>query len=322
MSTVAVAVLLALGLNHLVERVERASHLSRGVSVGLVMTAVLFVGAAVVTLVVPPAVDQARSLSSELPSIVSSLTKLPVVGDRIDPVELESRIQNWIQRLPDELGTDASPVADLASRIGKGLLTLSMIVILTVAMLLDGERVARSLLRLVPGERRPMVERGAKVLYETVGRYVAGSLFVAVLAGTVNLIVGLSFGIPLAPLLALWVLVTNLIPQIGGLLGGLPFVVLAFTVSPLTGVICLAIFVAYLQVENHLVQPLIIGRAVALSPIATMIAAIVGGTAFGVVGALLATPLTGAVKAFYLELRPLVPESEIQLSQDLSLEQN
>lgn len=312
-STFAVALLIALGLDHLVVRVEKKLKLSRGLAVGLVMTSVVILGTLVITLVVPPAVDQARSLSDELPSIVSGLAKLPIVGNIVNKDELNNKVQDWLRRLPDELGTDASPIADLASQIGRGLLSMAMVIVLTIAMLLDGRRVVASLVRLIPARQRPLVQRGLDVMYKTVGHYVAGSLFVAILAGTVNLTIGLSFGVPLAPLLAIWVLVTNLIPQVGGFLGGIPFVVLSFTVSPLTGLICLGIFLAYLQLENHVIQPLVIGRAVSLSPIATMIAAIVGGAAFGVVGALLATPVVGACKAFYLELRPLVPESEINI---------
>jgi putative heme transporter len=100
-----------------------------------------------------------------------------------------------------------------------------------------------------------------------------------------------------------WVSMWNLVPQIGGAAGGVPFVLLAFTQSPLTGVICAVVFILYLQMENNVIQPLLVGRAVALSPPATMAAALIGVSAGGVVGALLAVPFTGAVKAIYLERR-------------------
>jgi len=93
------------------------------------------------------------------------------------------------------------------------------------------------------------------------------------------------------------------VPQIGGAAGGIPFVALGLTHSAATGVICLVFFVLYLQLENHVLQPLIVGKAVKLSPPATMIAALVGVSAMGVVGALVAVPVVGAVKAVYVELR-------------------
>ena len=71
----------------------------------------------------------------------------------------------------------------------------------------------------------------------------------------------------------------------------------------------------YLQIENNVVQPLLVGRAVQLSPPATMAAALIGVSAGGVVGALLAVPLTGAAKAIYLDSRPDAPASVKEMQQ-------
>jgi predicted PurR-regulated permease PerM len=86
-------------------------------------------------------------------------------------------------------------------------------------------------------------------------------------------------------------------------LGGSVFVVLALTEGAVTGAIAAALFVAYMSTENYLIAPAIVGKAVNLSPPTTMIAAIVGGTAGGVPGALVATPLVGSAKALFLAAR-------------------
>ena len=136
-----------------------------------------------------------------------------------------------------------------------------------------------------------------------VGRYVAGSVSVAVLAGVVNLITGLVLGVPLAPLAAVNVTLWNLVPQIGGLFGAVPFILLGLSKGPGTGAACGLVFLVYMNTENHLIQPLLIGNAVKLSPPVTMVAALIGVAVGGVVGALLVIPVIGAVKAMYLELR-------------------
>ncbi len=156
----------------------------------------------------------------------------------------------------------------------------------------------------MPRRHRDRAERLAELSYRVVGKYVAGSLLVAVVAGLCNLVAGLTLGVPLAPLLALWVMVWNLVPQIGGALGGIPFVLFGFTQGAKTGLACAAFFLVYQQIENNVLGPLLVGQAVKLSPPATMTAALVGVSAGGVVGALLAVPLLGAAKAIYLELRP------------------
>ena len=85
---------------------------------------------------------------------------------------------------------------------------------------------------------------------------------------------------------------------------------LALTEGPVQAVIAGVIFVVYMNIENHVIQPAIVGRAVNLSPPATMLAALVGGAAAGVPGALVATPLIGAVKAVWLDSRGAAPPPE------------
>jgi predicted PurR-regulated permease PerM len=149
-----------------------------------------------------------------------------------------------------------------------------------------------------------MADRMGSLAYRTVGQYFAGSVLVAAVAGVVVTAVGLILGVPLAPLLGAWVAVFDLVPQIGGAVGGIPFVLLGLTQGATVGVACLIFFLLYLQFENHLLSPLIVGKTVHLSPPATMTAALVGVSAAGVVGALVAVPLLGTAKAIYLELRP------------------
>jgi predicted PurR-regulated permease PerM len=136
-----------------------------------------------------------------------------------------------------------------------------------------------------------------------VGTYFAGSLLVACIGGTWVLIVGLTVGVPLAPIAAIWYAVVSLIPQIGGFLGTSFVTILAVTQGVIPGLIVLALVVGYMNTENYIISPAIVGEAVDLSPPVTMLAALAGGAAGGVPGALAATPLVGTIKAVYLETR-------------------
>jgi predicted PurR-regulated permease PerM len=191
---------------------------------------------------------------------------------------------------------------------------LSAVVVLVTALgvMIDGGVVVQRFRALVPFDRRPRADRLGRIVYATFGSYFAGSLFVAVLNGLVILCAGLLLGVPLAPVAALWATLTNLIPQIGGFLGGAFFVLLALTQGPVQAVIALAVFVGYSNLENNVISPAIVGKAVNLSPPTTMLAALVGAAAAGVPGALVATPLLGAVKAIYLDRRGEMPEPEAQ----------
>ena len=118
-------------------------------------------------------------------------------------------------------------------------------------------------------------------------------------------------GIPLVPLAAVWAMLTDLIPQVGGFLGGSFLVLLALTQGVPTALVAAAAFVLYMNFENHVIQPAIVGRSVNLTAPTTMVAAFVGGAVAGVPGALVATPLIGAAKAIYLEARGMAqPEPD------------
>jgi predicted PurR-regulated permease PerM len=84
-------------------------------------------------------------------------------------------------------------------------------------------------------------------------------------------------------------------------MGGTPFVLLAFGESPMKGVIAFVVFIVYQNIENHLIQPTVIGRSIDLPPWVALVAALVGASVGGLVGAVLAVPLVGAVKVMIAE---------------------
>ena len=303
----AVGTLLALALNPLVAACQRRLVVRRGVAVATVLAGLFSALILIITLLVPPAVRQARSLSADLPAVVQDLGQLPLVGERLRKADVPAKVDEAIRDLPARLSGDTAPLTRAGRSVLEAVVLAFATLLLATTLLVDGERLLGFARRLVPPGRRQQADRLANTAYDVVGRYVAGSVSVAVLAGIVNLIAGLVLGVPLAPLAAVNVTLWNLVPQIGGFFGGLPFVLLGFTKGPGTGVACIIVFVLYMNIENHVIQPLLIGNAVKLSPPVTMTAALIGVSAGGVVGALLVIPLVGAVKAVYVELRKSPP---------------
>jgi predicted PurR-regulated permease PerM len=313
-TALAIGGLLALALNPAVDSVERRFGGRRAAAVAAVLGAFAVVAAGLALVLVPPAVRQAGQLGKELPRVVEQLTDLPVVGDDLARADAPEKVLEFVERVPDRLKGDLSPVSDAAGSLVTGVFSGVIVLLVGVALLLDGPRLVGSARRLVPAQRRDRVDRIATLAYRAVGRYVAGSLAVACLAGLTTLAVGLVLGVPLTPLLAANVLVFDLVPQIGGAAGGIPFVLMGFTKSAGTGVICAVFFMLYLQLENNIISPLVVGQAVRLSPPAMMSAALIGVAAGGVVGALVAVPLVGAAKLVYVELRGGDPEATVKRS--------
>lgn len=304
LTVLAVGTLLALGLDPLVTKVERRLGGRRAAAVTVVMTGLLVAAALIVALLAPRAIDQGRELGGDIDRVVRQINQLPVIGDDLERAGTARAVERWIEALPARLSGDDTPLGDYLLRLADGLLVASFTALIVIALLLDGPRLIRRVCRLLPGHRRDQAERVGRLAYETVGRYVAGSLVVACVAGTAVLVAGLILRVPLAPLVAVWVALFDLVPQIGGAMGGIPFVLLGLTRGAGTAAICAVFFVLYLQFENNVLSPLIVGRAVKLSPLATMTAALIGVSAGGVVGALLAVPVVAAAKVVYVELRP------------------
>jgi predicted PurR-regulated permease PerM len=299
-----IALILALALDPVVGAVERAAKVRRSVAVGLVLVAFATVFVSVALLLIPPAIRQGRNLGKELPRVAQDLGTLPVVGDDLVRAHAPEKVQQWIEKLPERLQGDTTPIERVGRSFADGMVAAVVTLLLAVTLLLDGQRLLGGVRRAIPRSRRAQADRVGEVAYRVVGRYVAGSLSVAAVAGLFILTVGIVFSVPITPLAAVWVALWDLVPQIGGAMGGIPFVLLAFTQGAGTGVACGIIFILYLQIENHILQPLLVGQAVKLSPPATMTAALIGVSAGGVVGALIAVPLVGAVKAIYQEVRP------------------
>lgn len=300
----AIAGLLTMALNPLVGAMEIRLRARRGVAVAAVLLWFVVMVVGIVIILGPPAVKQARDLQDELPEVIEDLGDLPLIGQRLEDNDVPAKVQTFIEDLPARLAGDSAPIEGAARSILGGVLAGAMTLLLMIALLLDGERLVRTARHAVPVRHRDRADRIGDLFYRIVGKYFAGSLLVATVAGIVTLIAGLVLGVPLTPLLAVNVAVFDLVPQIGGAAGGVPFVLLAFTQGPTVGVIAAVFFILYLQLENNVLQPIVIGDAVDLSPPATMVGALVGVSIAGVPGALIAIPFLGAAKAVYHELRP------------------
>jgi predicted PurR-regulated permease PerM len=312
-SSLAIATLFALALNPLVERVKRSFGWGRRRAAGFVLVLLGLFLAATIALITVPTIREVHDFNKQIPKTVKDLGKLPLIGPRLREANASQKVQNWLNDVPNRLSTNSKPIEQAAGAVADGVAAALFTLLLSITLLLDGELIVSSVRRLVPARRRDDADRLGRLVYEVLGRYIAGSLLVAALAATVMLASGLSLGVPLMPLVAVWIAITNPIPQVGGFLGGVVFVLLGLTQGALVGLGCAAIFLVYQQFENHLIQPLIIGRAVHLSPPATMVAALVGVSAGGLVGGLFAVPLLGATKAIYMSTRhPAEAEAEAE----------
>jgi putative heme transporter len=295
--------LFAFALDPVVVRIQQRFDLRRGYAVGLLMGTVVLVVVIAISVLGPQTVDQARSFQRDLPHVLDGLKDLPFVGQTLAERDVPGQIQHWAAKLPKQLAGDTSQITNAAETITSVLLGAIGVTLIMIALLIDGPWLVGGAQRLIPPGRRDTAHQFGGIITRVIGRYFAGSLLLATLQGVQVLITGLILGVPLSPLLAVWAAVWNLVPQLGGAIGGVVFVLVAFTQGATTGVIAAIVFLLYITFANNVLLPVILGKAVNISPLTTMIATIIGFAVAGVVGAMLAVPVLGAGKAMYLELR-------------------
>jgi predicted PurR-regulated permease PerM len=310
-TTIAVGVILALALDPVVSTIRRRWGWRRPQAVLFVMGGVFTLVAVLVVVMGPKAANQARKLSSDLPKTVRQFYDLPAVGSWLQQHDAAGKVDEAVQKLPSQI-SDQSITTTVERLIG-GVLSALLVVTIALAVLLDGEYLILLVRRLLPVKWLDRADEVGRVFYIAIAHYFGGSLAVAALMGAVVLTICLVFGVPLAPLAAIWAMFTDLIPQVGGFLGGALLGLLALTQGPFVFVAVVGLYLVYMNLENHIISPAIIGPAVDVTPPTTMLAALIGGAAAGVPGALVATPLVGAMKQLYMEFRwgrkPFVTDS-------------
>jgi putative heme transporter len=301
LTTIAVGSVFALALDPIVGAIRRNWGWPRATSVLFVAGSAIVLVTIVVVGMGPQAVAQARQVTSDVPQTVREFYDLPVVGGWLEDNDAATRVDEAIEELPGKIN-DRSVTRTVEDMVG-GALSTVLVLALTVAVLLDGEHLVAAVHRLLPLRWVNRADEIGHVFYMAIAQYFAGSLAVAALMGVVVLALCLIFGVPLAPLAALWAMITDLIPQVGGFLGGALLGLLALTQGALVFVVVVGLYCLYLSLENHVISPAIVGHAVDVSPPTSMFATLIGGAAAGVPGALVATPLVGATKQLYLQLR-------------------
>jgi len=290
---IVVSMFLAIGLNPVVEWLT-ARNMRRGAAIGLVFLAVIgaFVGFGFA--VVPPVIEQSDAFVKELPAYLDDLRKNPTIRQFDEDYGVIERAQDYVTS------------GDLGQRlfggiVGVGRVVLSTVfsalsvLIMTLYFLAALPSIERQAIRLVPASRRQRVRLLVDEIVQHIGGFVGGAMLVAFIAGLTSYVFLLVVGMPYALALAVFVALLDLIPLVGATIAAFIISLLGFTESAAVGIACIVFYVAYQQLENYVVYPRVMRRAVDVPASMTVVAVLLGGALLGIVGALLAIPTAAAI---------------------------
>ncbi|HEX8440069.1 AI-2E family transporter [Archangium sp.] len=293
LSWVLVALFLALAAWPLVRGLERA-RLPRGVAVLGVFLLGLGLLAALVMTLVPMLIEQGQALIRAAPDYIEQLKHRPWVEklderyDLIEQVSAELR-----RRIPMAPGPVLGVVTDLLRNLAAA---MTIAVLTAFFLLFGGDLFDKSLLWVAPSRREHWRTLGHQ-MHRTVGGYVAGAFLISFIGGVVTALSTWLLGVPYFLALGLAMAVLGLIPFVGSFLGALLVAGTTWaSVGTKAGLIALGVFLVYQQIEGNLLQPLIQRRTLNMNPLLIALVMLLGTALAGLIGALLALPIAGAVQ--------------------------
>ncbi|MGC4112171.1 MAG: AI-2E family transporter [Nocardioides sp.] len=291
---IVVAMFLAVGLNPAVELLIRRG-LRRPWAVLCVILAVLVVFAGFLVLLVPIISHQVTAIGNNLPHWFDELQQNGDIKRFDDKYDVTTKVEDYVKQ-----GTWAQKLFGGVVGVGLAilgvLLNVFVVTVLTLYFLASLPTIKKAAYSLAPASRRDHVGALGDRILATIGGYVSGAFVVALCAGLSTLvflfIVGLgSYAVALAMVVAL----LDVIPMIGATIGAVIVCAICFATDVKTGVIAVIFYIAYQQLENYVIYPKVMSRSVEIPGALTVIAALIGGTLLGVVGALLAIPTAASI---------------------------
>lgn len=255
-----------------------------------------------------------RNTVTQLISLAESMSRLlipssngqdsPLVRILLSIGLSHNQIQAIAQQLGSQLtnvaGTVAGGVLPVLSSVASGLVNILLTVVISIYLLVDGSRAVRWLRDRTPASQRGRIGSMITIIQNVVGGYIRGQITLCFIVGVLVGVGMAILGMPYAVLLGVLTFITEFIPVLGTIVAGTISVLLALTQGWVTAVLVLAYFVLVHIFEGYVLAPRLLGKAVGLHPVVSLLALIIGAELFGPWGAIFASPTAGLIQAFAL----------------------
>ena len=313
-SEVTIPLLVAVLLTALLLPVTTRLHawgVNRGLATAITVLGGLAVIAGVLFLIVSSIVNQSAQLGTNVVQGFNELAAwlqngpLHVSATYFNADEWVTRITDWIKTSQDTITTYAG---EITSSVGHFLAGFALTLFALSYFLHNGREIFAFCLRFFPRRSRARVNGAAQNGWHSLSSYVRATILVALADGVGVLIAALVIGVPAAPALATLVFIGAFVPIVGGFVSGFVAVVVALVaLGWFWALIMLAAIVAVVEIEGHILQPFLMGRAVKLHPLAVLLAIAIGIILGGIIGALFAVPMLAFTKTFVQHLSDELP---------------
>jgi len=304
----ALALVVAIWLDPVVSVLQR-HRVPRWAGVVIVSLAALAVFAAFLALAIPAIVNEVNALVKSAPHYLQSLqSKSSLLGRLNRQLHLVKDLKKALSGGGvSAIGSGLVGAGKTAVSVVTGIL---IVLALTIYFLADMPRVKHTLERLTPRSRRARTAALLDEAFARVGGFVLGNVLTSVIAGLGTLVWLEIFSVPYPALLSVFVGLFDLIPIVGSTIAGFIVALVALTVSLPVAIATAVFYIVYRNLEDYLITPRVMRRTVHVPGLVTVIAVVIGGSLFGIIGALIAIPLAAVIQ--------LIVEETVYPRMDLS----
>jgi predicted PurR-regulated permease PerM len=301
---------IALLLNPMVDGLERWKIKRRGYAVAIVALGTLVVFSALAFAFGDPLVNSLTHLSHTLPSYVN---RAQHGKGWLGKLLRRYHVENWIHKNSSKLVSLAKSLSKPALALGRGAITALFALVTLFAfvmiLLLEATKMREAIIEMLAPEHAERTRRISAAISKAALGYMLANLVISAVAAVAVFVTLEILGVPFALLFALWVLLVDFLPTIGGALAGFPTVLFAAIHSVSAGVVMLIVFLLVMLIQNHVLYPVIMSKTVKLNPLVVFVAILVGaevgswvsGLFGGLVGVLLAVPIAATVQVIVKE---------------------
>ena len=294
-----VAVILAAGLEPFIGWIRGHVRLGRGLTILLVYGVFLLAVVGLSLVALPAAIAQLQSTIDLLPPFFDRIRAW--AGD-VRPGALARGIDSLVDaaarvvKPPVDTTPTSGQVVQVGLTFAEGVASVVTVLTVVYLWLVEHARIQRYVLAFVPTHRRARTRDVWNQIETRLGMWVRGQLILMGAMGVATTTAYALLGVPAPLLLGLIAAITEAIPLVGPLLGAIPAIIVAATVSPQLAVLVAGVYLVLQVLEGNLLVPLVMRNTVGISPFIVILSLLVGGAAGGLLGALLAVPIAAAIE--------------------------
>jgi predicted PurR-regulated permease PerM len=318
-----VALIFASAVDPWIDSMERIKF-PRWLTILLIYIALFLIIFLVVYLLIPPLIEQFGQLVGSFPEYFD---KLGFAYESVKNFSADHGIlgdlDQGINAIKDNLAAAISSVFNTVFSVFGGIVSFFVILVITFYMTVEESAMKRTITFILPDKYQPFTLQLINKMQRKIGDWLKGQLILCLIIGLMSYVGLLILGVNYALILALVAAVGEFIPYVGPVISAIPAILLAFTQSPIKALLVLILYLIIQQLENNLLVPKVMQKAVGLNPIVSIIALLIGAKVAGLIGVILAIPVATALSVVVKEIwqqKHELPDDPVE-EDDLALEE-